>query len=58
MFKLYIQKHSYEDISKILNKKYKEKQIKTKVNVKSIDNAISRIKTKGKEVFFKHGKNN
>jgi len=56
VFKLYIQKHSYEDISKILNKKYKKQKIKTKVNVKSIDNAISRIKMKGKEVFLKHGK--
>jgi RNA polymerase sporulation-specific sigma factor len=52
VFKLYVQKYSYEEMSDIINK---SKRKKVSINVKSIDNALSRIKQKGIEVFRKYG---
>ena len=57
VFILYTYKYSYDDITDKLNKFYKGKGKKRKVNVKSIDNALSRIKIKAKEVFDKHDDN-
>lgn len=52
VLELYKEKLSYEEIAEIINKgKRKENRIK----VKSIDNALSRIKIKGKEVNKKYG---
>ena len=55
VFKLYAQKYSYEEISVIINKYYKKNKIKKRTDVKSIDNALSRIKQKAKEVYMKYG---
>lgn len=55
VFKLYTKKYSYDEISEIINKFYKKKNIRRKTNIKSIDNALSRIKQKGKEIFRKYG---
>jgi RNA polymerase sporulation-specific sigma factor len=55
VFSLYIQKYSYEEMSKIINDNYKKKNIRKRINVKSIDNALSRLKQKAKEVFDKYG---
>lgn len=49
VFALYVQKYSYEQIAEKINSLGEE------VNVKSIDNALSRIKHKAREVFEKHG---
>jgi RNA polymerase sporulation-specific sigma factor len=51
VFVLYTYKYSYEDINKKINKVYKKRGSKRKINIKSIDNAISRIKQKGKEII-------
>ena len=52
---LYAQRFTYEEIADRIN----EKRIKIKVNVKGIDNALSRIKNKAKVIFAqyeqKHG---
>ncbi len=55
VFTLYIYKYSYDEITAKINKVYKGKEAKKKVNVKSVDNALSRIKIKAKEIFDKHG---
>tara|TARA_Y100000310_G_scaffold311548_1_gene357927 strand:- start:14391 stop:15143 length:753 start_codon:yes stop_codon:yes gene_type:complete len=51
VFKLYIQKYSYEEMTDVINRSCKEEV----VNVKSIDNALSRIKEKGAMIFKKYG---
>ena len=55
VFMLYIKKYSYEEIAVVINKSYKSKGLKKRVNVKSVDNALSRLKQKGKDVFDKYG---
>ena len=54
VFVLYTYRYSYDEITDRINSKYQLKGLKRKVNVKSIDNALSRIKTKGREVFDKY----
>jgi len=55
VFILYVHKYSYEDMSDIINKKYKKNNSKHRINIKSIDNALSRLKSKAKKVFDKFG---
>ena len=55
VFVLYTYKFSYEEITDRINKSNKKKGVKRKVNVKSIDNALSRIKMKAREVYDKYG---
>jgi len=52
---LYKQKYSYKQISDIINRKRREQQKTQRTNVKSIDNALSRIKSKAVAVFSRHG---
>lgn len=54
VFILYAQGNSYDQIAYIINKKYHTRSS----NVKSVDNALSRIKLKGKDVFDKFGDDN
>jgi len=54
VFILYRQNMSYEEITKIINKNIKIK--KEKINIKSVDNALSRIKSKGKEIYLQYEK--
>lgn len=51
VFMLYIQKHSYETIRDRINHKLPKKQ---QINVKSVDNAISRLKKKAHEIREKY----
>lgn len=51
VFLLYCQRHSYSEISKRINAQIEDKS--EKVNVKSIDNALSRIKLKAREIVEK-----
>lgn len=53
VYLLYIQRHSYSEMSIIINKEYKDKNKKKRVKTKSIDNALSRIKQKLLEIFNK-----
>ncbi len=55
VLKLYVYKYSYDQITKILNDYYKDKGIKRKLDIKSIDNALSRLKQKAKEIYEKYG---
>ena len=55
VFLLYTKKYSYDEIADKINLYYKAKGSKKKIKIKSIDNAISRIKIKGKEIFDKYG---
>ncbi len=55
VFSLYSKRYSYGEISIKINKYYRKNKIKKKTNIKSIDNALSRIKQKGKEIFEKYG---
>jgi len=60
VFLLYSQKYSYEEISVLIKKKYKKDGVKAKNKkmkdiVKSVDNALSRMKQKAKEVYSKYG---
>ena len=55
---LYVQRYSYDQIMIIINKNYKYKKSKKRVRIKSIDNALSRIKDKGKDVFDKYQEKN
>lgn len=55
VFVLYTYKYSYDEITDKINRDYKNKDKRKKVNVKSVDNALSRIKIKAKEIFDKHG---
>lgn len=48
VFILYSHRYSYEEMSDIINKDNKKQGKKTRIKVKSIDNALSRIKQKGK----------
>ena len=54
VFKLYAKKYSYEEISFIINKYYKKKKIRKKIDIKSIDNCLSRVKQKGRKIFEKY----
>jgi len=54
VFVLYTYRYSYDEITDKVNKIYKKKGIRKKVDVKSIDNALSRLKLKGREVFKKY----
>ena len=54
VFVLYTKRYSYEEITAIINIGYKRNKIKRKINIKSIDNALSRIKIKGREIFLQH----
>jgi RNA polymerase sporulation-specific sigma factor len=56
VFILYTHKYSYEEITKIINDNYKSKKMKKRINVKGVDNALSRIKIKGKITFEKFDK--
>jgi RNA polymerase sporulation-specific sigma factor len=58
VFILYTYKFSYEEITDKINIIYKQQGNKRLVNIKSIDNALSRIKTKAKEVYDKHREEN
>jgi len=53
VFILYCDRLSYHDIMKRMNSKRR----KIKINTKSVDNALSRIKLKGRKVFKKYGRN-
>jgi len=55
VFCLYVRKYSYEDITGIINKYNIKKGLKTRISIKSVDNALSRIKQKAKIVFKKYG---
>ena len=55
VFTLYSKSMSYEEIVKIINKNIKDR--KEKINVKSVDNALSRIKAKGREIYIQYEKN-
>jgi len=52
VFILYCKKYSYEEMARFINK---GKILKEEVNVKSIDNALSRLKMKAKKIFDKFG---
>ncbi|KKL82867.1 hypothetical protein LCGC14_1980500, partial [marine sediment metagenome] len=41
-------------ITGIINANYKKNKAKRKINIKSVDNSLSRIKIKGREVFVKY----
>lgn len=56
VFLLYVQKYSYEQISEKINLKARQEKKKEKINVKSVDNALSRIKSKAKKVFDECGR--
>lgn len=55
VFLLYVQKYSYEQIAERINAKSGRKRGKALINVKSVDNALSRIKNKAKEIFDEFG---
>ena len=50
VFILYCKKYSYEEIAAFINQ---NRLLTEDVNVKSIDNALSRVKTKAKEIYKK-----
>ena len=52
VFVLYCQKYSYDEMVHLINKK---RIIDEEINVKSIDNALSRLKIKAKKIFEKYG---
>jgi len=54
VFVLYTYKFSYDEITDKINTVYKKRGTKRRVNIKSVDNALSRIKMKAKEVYDKH----
>jgi len=54
VFVLYTYKFSYDEITDKINVFYNKKGNKKRVNIKSVDNALSRIKVKAKEVYDKH----
>jgi len=55
VFILYAHKCSYEEITAKINKVYIKGGTKKRTNIKSIDNALSRIKMKAKEIYDKYG---
>jgi len=54
VFILYTYRYSYDEMKFKINKVNKVKGLKRKVNIKSIDNALSRVKIKAKEIFEKY----
>jgi len=54
VFVLYTYKFSYDEITDKINIIYQKRGAKRRVNIKSVDNALSRIKMKAKEVYDKH----
>lgn len=54
VFILYTYKFSYDEITDKINIVYKKRGFNKKVNIKSVDNALSRIKTKAKEIYDKY----
>ena len=54
IFVLYTKKYSYEEITELINKYFKDNNKKKRINIKSVDNALSRIKIKAKEIFDKN----
>ena len=52
IFILYCHRYTYEEIVTLINKVYGDKE---KIEAKSVDNALSRIKAKAKEIFKKYG---
>ena len=52
VFLLYIQKYSYDQIADKINH---DKEVRKKYDVKSVDNALSRIKHKAHTIFLKYG---
>jgi RNA polymerase sporulation-specific sigma factor len=55
VFVLYRQNFSYEKIAELINNKNKEsKKHKVEINVKSVDNALSRVKYKAKKIYQNH----
>lgn len=54
VFLLYIQKYSYEEMTERINRSYKKKILRKRINIKSVDNALSRVKQKAKEIFVKY----
>ena len=42
----------------LINKDYKERGKRQRINVKSVDNGLSRMKQKAKELFVKYNKEN
>jgi len=55
IYLLYIQRFSYAEMSDIINKEYKDRQSKRRIKIKSVDNALSRIKQKLLEVYKRYG---
>lgn len=53
VYLLYSQKYSYEEIAEKIN----NKRSKVRVNIKGVDNALSRIKHKAREILEKYEKN-
>lgn len=53
IYLLYIQRYSYAEMTRIINKEYKDKNRKKKIRTKSVDNSLSRIKQKLLEIFQK-----
>lgn len=51
VFILYTKKYSYCKMTELINKDYKKKGNKKRIKVKSVDNALSRIKIKAKEMI-------
>ncbi len=54
VFVLYTYKFSYDEITDKINIIYKKRGERKRVNIKSVDNALSRIKMKAKEVYDKY----
>jgi|TARA_Y100000310_G_C20669839_1_gene809635 DNA-directed RNA polymerase specialized sigma24 family protein len=54
VFFYYVRKYSYEQIADLINRRNNLKG-KNRVNVKSVDNSLSRCKAKGKQIFAKFG---
>jgi DNA-directed RNA polymerase specialized sigma24 family protein len=50
VYLLYKQKYSYEEITEKIN----NKRLKVRVNIKGVDNALSRIKHKAREILTKY----
>jgi len=53
VFVLYTKKYTYDQMTDLINENYKKNEQKKKIDVKSVDNALSRIKQKAKEVYDK-----
>lgn len=52
VFLLYIEKYTYEEIAEIINR---HKVGRSRINIKGVDNALSRIKNKASTIFHKFG---